>query len=57
METRLKRLHLHGVPGRFPTWRFTEKTGNLVRKSKGGVDWWRYQQVFSNSFILFYWAN
>jgi hypothetical protein len=56
MEMRLKRL-LRGVPGRVPTWRFTEKTGNLVRKTKGGVDWWRYQQVFSNSFILFYWAN
>ncbi|CBF84331.1 hypothetical protein AN2628.2 [Aspergillus nidulans FGSC A4] len=44
IETRLKRLHLRGVPGRVPTWRFTEKTGKLVRKSKGGVDWWRYQQ-------------
>jgi transposase len=57
MEMRLKRLHLRGVPGRVPTWRWTEKTGKLVRKSKGGVDWWRYQQVFSNSFILLYWAN
>ncbi|EOA82794.1 uncharacterized protein SETTUDRAFT_56772, partial [Exserohilum turcica Et28A] len=31
------------VPGRKPQWRWTEQTGKLVRSSKGGIDWWRYQ--------------
>ena len=29
-----------------PQWHFTERTGKLVRKSKGGgVDWYRYNKV------------
>ena len=31
--------------GRKPVFKFTPQNGNLVRKSKGGVDWWRHRNV------------
>ncbi|KAL1991844.1 hypothetical protein VTN49DRAFT_5152 [Thermomyces lanuginosus] len=31
--------HERGWP---PTFKFSPKNGKLVRKSKGGLDWWRY---------------
>jgi hypothetical protein len=34
------------VPGRKPVWKFTKKTGKLVREAKsGGIDWYRYGKV------------
>jgi len=45
METMMARLQLGVRRGRKPQWRFSAKTGKLVRKSKGGVDWYRYQKV------------
>ncbi|EED15724.1 hypothetical protein TSTA_051610 [Talaromyces stipitatus ATCC 10500] len=38
------RLQLRPRPGRKPTFRFTAKNGKLVRNSKGGIDWYRYQK-------------
>ncbi len=32
------------TPGKKPEWKFTKKTGKLVRDGQGGVDWYRYQQ-------------
>ncbi len=32
------------MPGRKPVWKFTKKTGKLVRDSQGDIDWYRYQQ-------------
>ena len=39
----IRRLALRNLPGRRPTWRWTRKTGKLVRDSKGGIDWYRYR--------------
>jgi hypothetical protein len=44
LQSGLSRLGLRKKPGRAPKWRWSEKTGKLVRRSKGnGVDWYRYQ--------------
>ncbi|EED23249.1 conserved hypothetical protein [Talaromyces stipitatus ATCC 10500] len=40
------RLQLRPRPGRKPTFKFTAKNGKLVRKGKGGIDWYRYQKVW-----------
>ena len=47
LRTALRRLNLRRRPGgSTPTWKFTEKEGALVKKSKkGGIDWYRYQKV------------
>ena len=42
--TAIQRLRLRQQPGRRPTWRWNEANGKLVRRSKGGIDWYRYQQ-------------
>lgn len=47
ISMQMSRLGLHGRSGWKPEWKFTERTGKLVRKSKGGIDWWRYQTVSS----------
>ena len=39
----MRRTGLRNKRGRKPQWRWTEKTGKLVRKSGGGIDQWRYQ--------------
>jgi hypothetical protein len=39
----MRRTGLRNKRGRKPQWRWTEKTGKLVRTSGGGIDWWRYQ--------------
>jgi hypothetical protein len=52
LTTGLKRLGLRNAPGRRPEWRFTERTGKLVRKGAGGIDWYRYSQASYS--ILFY---
>jgi Transposase len=46
MSSGIKRLALNGnLRGRKPTWRYTEKTGLLVRRGNGGIDWYRYWKV------------
>ena len=46
LETAMRRMNLRQKPGgRVPQWKFTAATGKLVRDSKGGIDWWRYQKV------------
>jgi len=39
----MRRTGLRNKRGRKPQWRWTEKTGKLMRTSGGGIDWWRYQ--------------
>jgi DDE superfamily endonuclease len=34
--------HKRKPTGRQPTWKFTAERGAFKRKSKGGIDWWRY---------------
>lgn len=42
------------TPGKQPKWSFNEKTGKLVRKGKGGIDWYRYRKkVLEPLFIPF----
>jgi transposase len=36
------RYHGKRPTGRQPTWKFTAERGAFKRKSKGGIDWWRY---------------
>lgn len=45
LNSALARLQLRPRRGRKPTFKFTPKNGKLVRNSKGGVDWYRYQKV------------
>lgn len=46
-EWELNQRQLPSRKGRKPQWRFTEKTGKLVRRSKsGGIDWYRYNKVW-----------
>ena len=42
--TAVQRLGLRTRPGKKPTWRWNAKSGKLIRKGKGGIDWYRYQQ-------------
>merc|ERR1712000_494996 len=45
LVTPFKRLRVQAnVPGKKPGWRWNAKTGKLGRSSRGGIDWWRYQQ-------------
>ena len=43
LQTGIRRLSLAPIPGRKPQWRWNKKNGKLVRDSKGGIDWYRYQ--------------
>jgi len=40
----MERLGLRTKRGRKPQWRWNKKNGKLVRDSKGGIDWYRYQK-------------
>jgi transposase len=53
VNMQMSRLHLRGVSGRKPQWKWTEKNGKLVRKGNGGIDWWRYQKVSSEQLQVF----
>lgn len=44
LNTGMKRLGLRAKGGLKPQWKWTKKTGKLARGSKGGIDWYRYQQ-------------
>jgi transposase len=46
LETGMRRMALRGVSRPKPQFRMTKENGAVVReKGKGGIDWWRYQQV------------
>ena len=46
LATAMRRINLRRKPGgQKPQWKFTEKTGKLVRNSNGGIDWYRYGKV------------
>ena len=45
LTTGLQRMKLRNPRGRKLQWKFTKKTGKLVRDGKGGIDWYRYQKV------------
>jgi hypothetical protein len=45
LESGINRLSLRQLPGRKPQFRWNSKTGKLSRSKRGGIDWWRYQQV------------
>lgn len=46
LSTGVRRLNLRRQnPRRKLTWKFTEKTGKLVHKSTGGINWYRYSKV------------
>jgi transposase len=62
LNTALRRLQLRPRGGRKPEFQWNEKNGKLVRKGKGGVDWYRYQKVWFffiyNLFIISnFWAT
>jgi hypothetical protein len=51
LNMQMSRPGLRGKGGRKPEWKWNRKNGKLVRNStKGGIDWWRYQQVRSKLF-------
>ena len=46
ITTGMRRHNLRRIPGgKKPEWRYNEKTGKLVHKGKGGIDWYQYQKV------------
>ena len=45
LENGVRRMGLRNLPGQPSEWRFTKVTGKIVREGRGGIDWWRYQQV------------
>jgi transposase len=45
LNNAFSRLQLRPRPGRKPVFKFAPKHGKLVRSSKGGIDWYRYQKV------------
>ena len=53
LETGIARLGMRNKPGKKPVWKYTDKTGAAVRKTgKGGVDWYRYQEVILKKKLL-----
>ena len=42
----MRRLSTRNLPGKKPEWKWDEEHGKMIRKEgKGGIDWWRYQNV------------
>jgi len=54
LSTGIQRLGLRNKGGRKPTWKFTAKTGKLIRLGKGGIDWWRYRKHILEPLLLPY---
>lgn len=53
IETALRRVRItRNMPGKKPVWNFTKANGKLVRDSKGGIDWYRYQKLILNDKLL-----
>ena len=49
----MRRINLRHQPaGPKPRWKFTEKTGKLVRKLTGGIDWYRYGKFILREKLL-----
>ncbi|MBE3048143.1 hypothetical protein IMZ48_37685 [Candidatus Bathyarchaeota archaeon] len=44
IDNPMRRLRLRNIPMKAPEWRWNQKNGKLIRKAKGGIDWYRYQQ-------------
>jgi len=40
------------MPGKSPAWKWSKKTGKLVRDSKGGIDWYRYYRCILEAKLL-----
>lgn len=45
LNNSFRRLHLRPNRGKKPQFRFSKKTGKLVRDGGSGIDWYRYQKV------------
>jgi transposase len=43
LSSKMERLGLRNKPGQKPMWKFTPKSGKLVRRVGSGIDWYRYQ--------------
>ena len=53
LEVAMRRARIRqNVPGKKPEWKWTQKTGKLVRNSQGGIDWYRYQKLILNGKLL-----
>lgn len=52
IQIAFSRMSLRNLPGRKPAWRWSEKTGKLIRRSKGGIDWFRYQKVYKSAYKI-----
>ena len=49
----IRRVGLRNKPGKAPTWKHTKENGAFVRtKGKGGIDWYRYQEVILKKKLL-----
>lgn len=49
----LRRTYLNRqAKGKKPTWRWTEANGKLIRKGKGGIDWYRYWKEILLSHLI-----
>ena len=55
LSTGVRRINLRRNPGgKKPQWRWNEANGKLIRKGKGGVDFWRhYKEIMIPKFIPF----
>lgn len=56
LETGLRRLRVtRNFSGKKPIWRWSKKTGKLVRKgTRGGIDWYRYYKVILEGKLLLF---
>ena len=43
LENGIQRMALRNRPGIKPQWKWDQQHGKLARRSKRGIDWWRYQ--------------
>ncbi len=55
LETGMRRMKVRNPSDRKPTWRWNERHGKIVRKGKGGIDWYRYQKGSVSSPLLRGW--
>ena len=53
LETGLRRMGLRNKPGKKPVWKYNKTIGAQTRsKGRGGIDWYRYQQVILKGKLL-----
>jgi len=49
----IERVGLRNKPGKRPAWKHTKENGAYIRtKGKGGIDWYRYQEVILKKKLL-----